>query len=66
MPRDYKKEYAREKNKDYRNKDERIIFRVRRNLFEDFSAKCEMNGVSKTKVLTEFVESYVFDDKKDP
>lgn len=64
MPRDYKQEYEKEKDKDYRKNFVNISIRVRKSIFEDFSSKCELSGVSKTKVLTDMIEDYVYGNNK--
>lgn len=60
MPRDYKKEYQNAKSRDTMK---RIVTVVPNVLFEDFSAKCEMEGVSKNSVIRNYIETYVYGEK---
>lgn len=53
--RDYKKEYAREKNQS-----KHIGLKVEPTLFEAFTAKTELNGTTKNAVLKACAEAYTY------
>lgn len=53
--RDYKKEYAREKDQS-----KHIGLKVEPTLFEAFTAKTELNGTTKNAVLKACAEAYTY------
>lgn len=55
--RDYKKEYQREKEQS-----KHIGVKVEPKLFEDFTAKAELNGTNKNALLKAFIEAYTYGD----
>lgn len=53
--RDYKRENELRKNKE---KSIRCVMSPR--LFEDFSAKCELNGTTKNGLIKKWIEEYTY------
>ncbi len=57
--RDYKKEYQKEKERDYRKKNKKLGVYVSHDLFEQFTQKAEDEQVSKNSLITKWIEEYV-------
>lgn len=58
MARDYKREY--EKSKDYNFSVVTIGTKIPKTLNEDFTAKVELEGVTKSAKIKELIENYTY------
>lgn len=58
MSRDYKKEY--ERSKKYNVTNINISAKIPKNLNEDFTAKCELENVTRSAKIKELIEAYVY------
>lgn len=58
MPRDYKREYDRQKEKD-----KIIACHVPPQLAEDFTAKCELNNTTKNALIKKWIEKFTYGEK---
>jgi hypothetical protein len=57
MAVDYKKRYQREKDQ------EKLVgVKIKPQVFEDFTAKAELNGTNKNAVLKACIEAYTYGD----
>lgn len=64
MARDYKREYELKKARGTQEPFDRIGFTLPKTLNEDFTAKVELEGVTKSAKIKELIEGYTYGESK--